>query len=80
MQTKIRKIGSSNGVIIPVDILTKSQLKGQVEINYKDDKIIITKSKQKLRLNWFANYNPKDDKGILDDMPNLATEEQDWQW
>lgn len=60
METVIKKWGNSNGIRIPNSILKSLNLKtnDKVELQDQDDKIIISKKKNKISLaEKFENYN-----------------------
>lgn len=60
METVIKKWGNSNGIRIPNSILKSLNLKtnDKVELQDQDDKIIISKKKNKISLaEKFDNYN-----------------------
>lgn len=80
MQTKIRQIGSSKGIIIPSNILAQCKLSGIVNVSAKNNKIIISQHSKPLRAGWFEGYQAQQDTDVLDDMVALLSEDQDWQW
>ncbi len=83
MQTQIRKIGNSKGVIIPAAFLTEAGFKDTVDISVKNQQVIITpavKNKQKLRVGWFDNYDPKKDIDAWEGFIELPSEQEDWEW
>lgn len=61
MEVKLQKWGNSDGIRIPSNFLKSLNLKtnDKVDLNYEDDKIIITKlKKNKISLEErFAKYN-----------------------
>ncbi|MFC7514615.1 AbrB/MazE/SpoVT family DNA-binding domain-containing protein [Herbaspirillum sp. GCM10030257] len=53
MKTAIRKMGNSQGVLIPKPFLLQTGLDiGEVEIEVEDDTIVIRKPKKKSREGW----------------------------
>ncbi len=63
MQTEIIKIGNSRGVRIPKAILEQCGFLGIVEMQVRDNALIISKPENKVRENWgelidasFAKY------------------------
>lgn len=79
MQTTLRKIGNSRGVIIPASIIEQLQIENEVEIDIKNGALILKPSKT-LRKGWFDNYNAKKDVAPLIEMTDLASEQEDWEW
>lgn len=82
MKTQIIKIGNSKGIRIPKPLLEQSNLKGEVELEVKDEGLLI-KSSKKPRHNWdkaFKEMSENDgDEMIIEDSPT-AFEEEDWKW
>ena len=53
MKTAIRKMGNSQGVLIPKPFLMQAGLEiGEVEIEVENETIVIRKPKKKLREGW----------------------------
>lgn len=85
MKTKIIQIGNSKGIRIPRHILEESGLKGEIEIEIKDKKIIL-KSSSGLRGGWETAFQKmsenKDD--VLLDKKYLEHEshwdKEEWNW
>jgi len=85
MRTKIIQIGNSKGIRIPRYILEESGLKGEIEIEIKDKKIIL-KSSSGLREGWETAFQKmsenKDD--ILLDKEYVEHEsrwdKEEWSW
>ncbi len=85
MKTKVIKIGNSRGIRIPKTILEQSGLKSEVQLEVKNDRIII-KSASRLRENWDAAFKKmselKDDE-ILDksSLTSQSTwDREEWKW
>ena len=81
MQTVIRKLGNSKGLIIPASFLANLGIKESVEMQLKDQSIIITAINKNPRDGWYNNYQQdKEDDDAWQDFQSLASEEEDWQW
>jgi antitoxin MazE len=84
MKTALRKMGNSEGVIIPKPILTEAGVRtsDQFEISVKEGKIILAPTQRHPRAGWAeeskAIHEAGDDKLVWPDFPNEA--DKDWQW
>jgi len=85
MKTKVIKIGNSKGIRIPKSIIDQSGLTEEVELEIKDDKIII-KSISRSRENWdylFKKMSQNNDD-VLFDSDSLSKQttwdKDDWEW
>ena len=54
MQTTLRKIGNSRGVLIPAAFLASCRIEDQVDMQLKDGQIVITPLARPVREGWFA--------------------------
>ncbi len=85
MKTKIIKIGNSQGIRIPKSILEQTQLKNVVELEIKDDYLII-KSSNKPRQGWDAAFKKmsenQDDKLLDINNPKINSlwDKDHWEW
>jgi len=85
MITKIVKIGNSRGIRIPKSIIEQSGIKNEVELQIKDDKIII-KSVSEVRNNWdsaFQNMSKNNDDQLLDNeilFNQNSWDNEEWTW
>ncbi len=84
MKTRIVKIGNSQGIRIPKNVLNQTGLKDEVELSVKNDTIII-RSAGKARSGWnqaFAEMRKCDDDSMADSMNTLKNEfdEKEWEW
>lgn len=52
MKTVLRKMGNSQGIIIPKPFLNETGLKKEVELRVEGNVIIISRPKQKIREGW----------------------------
>ncbi len=85
MITKVIKIGNSRGIRIPKSIIDQSGIKTEVELEVKDNKIII-KSLSDVRKNWdlaFQKMAENKDDQLLDEnsLLNQSTwDDEEWTW
>jgi antitoxin MazE len=83
MKTRIVQIGNSKGVRIPKPLLDQTGLEGDVEIQVRQDSLVIRPGR-KPREGWskaFREMAPAGDDKLLDDVPNLTSFDQDeWEW
>ncbi len=78
MRTTIRKLGNSKGIIIPATFLTSLGIKKIIEIQIKNNSIIITPVQT--REGWYDNYQIEKDDDAWQDFQSLESEENDWEW
>ncbi|QWD91902.1 AbrB/MazE/SpoVT family DNA-binding domain-containing protein [Polynucleobacter sp. MWH-Braz-FAM2G] len=82
MQTMIRAIGNSRGVVIPKIILEQSGIEEVVDMTVVDDKIILSKPKNMVRDGWAQDAQnlakAGEDKLLLGDFSN--EDDGDWVW
>lgn len=81
MQTKIVKIGNSQGIRIPKKILEQCGFGSSVEMEIKNGNLILTAVKT--REGWEESFQEmaanQDDKLLIDD--TIATEyDREWEW
>ena len=79
MQTSIRKIGNSKGIIIPAALLNQLQIESEVEMTLQDNCLVI-RPVESPRKGWFDGYNASKDVEPLTDMQALESEQEDWVW
>lgn len=78
MQTSLRKIGNSRGVIIPAALLAACEMGDEVDISLVGKSLVIV-SVHTPRAGWFTDYQPEIDVEPLAALPvDDATEE--WVW
>jgi len=78
MITKVVKIGNSRGIRIPKSIIDQSGIKNEVELEVKNNKIII-KALSEVRRNWdlaFQKMSENNDDILLDH--NLLINQSSW--
>jgi antitoxin MazE len=83
MKTRIIQIGNSKGVRIPKPLLDQTGLEGDVEIQARENSLIIRPGR-KPRAGWSKAFRAMADAGddkLVDDVPNLSSFDQgDWEW
>ncbi|WP_127470198.1 AbrB/MazE/SpoVT family DNA-binding domain-containing protein [Thiomicrorhabdus aquaedulcis] len=79
MQTTLRKIGNSRGIIIPSSIIEQLHIDNEVEMEVQDG-VLLLKPSNTPRKGWFDHYNPEKDIEPLSEMKDLESEQEDWQW
>lgn len=81
MKSQIIQIGNSQGIRIPKVLLEESRISGEVELEVREDGILI-KNIQKPRGNWdeiFKAMADTDDDQQIDDAAT-SFEKKEWQW
>lgn len=84
MKTALRKMGNSEGVIIPKPILRETgvRVSDQFDITVRKGAIVLTPIARDPRAGWAeeskAIHEAGDDKLVWPDFPNEA--DKDWQW
>jgi antitoxin MazE len=82
MRTTIRKMGNSQGVLIPKPILAQLGLEGEVEMEVENDAIVLRKPKKKARQGWAdaseAVAQAGDDALVMGEFPNGDDAELAW--
>jgi len=79
MRTKVIKIGNSRGIRIPKSIIEQSGLNDEVELEVRNDQIIIKSISINRRENWdkpFKKITQNKDDILLD--PDTLTEQTTW--
>ena len=85
MITKVVRIGNSRGIRIPKSFIDQSGIKNEVELEVKDDKIII-KSLSEIRKNWdlaFQKMSKNGDDVLLDQdslVDQSSWDNEEWTW
>lgn len=82
MKTQIIQIGNSQGIRIPKILLEESRIAGDVELELRDDGILI-RNISKPRSGWdniFAALAENDDDQPLDINAPTVFERKEWQW
>jgi antitoxin MazE len=52
MKAAIRRIGNSQGIILPKPLLSQLDLSGEVELKVEDDAIVLRKPRKRVRKGW----------------------------
>ena len=85
MITKVVKIGNSRGIRIPKSFIEQSGIKNEVELEVKDDRIII-RTLSDVRKNWnlaFQKMSRNNDDILLDQdsFSNQSSwDNEEWIW
>jgi antitoxin MazE len=84
MRASIVRIGNSQGIRIPKVVLEQTRLHGEVDLEVKDEKIIISPVK-KPRQDWDRQFKLMaergDDKLIDSEVVSLTSfDEKEWEW
>jgi len=84
MRASIVRIGNSQGIRIPKVVLEQTRLHGEVDLEVKDEKIIISPLK-KPRQDWDRQFKLMaergDDKLIDSEVVSLTSfDEKEWEW
>jgi len=83
MRARVIKIGNSQGLRIPKPILDQTGIMDDVEIEVKNNQIIIRPVKN-VREGWDAAFKimaeKGDDEPIIDDNISHSWDESEWQW
>lgn len=80
MQTSLRKIGNSRGILIPAALLAACEIHDAVEMRVENNRIIIEPIAPQHRQGWFTNYQAEQDVDAFADLKENAAEQDDWQW
>jgi len=83
MQSTIRNIGNSKGVIIPQNFLKECFIETEINIEVKDNKIVISPADNDKRKGWadaFKKMAENGDDELL--IPDVFEDEdfKDWTW
>lgn len=79
MQTSLRKIGNSRGVIIPSAFIEQLKIENDVELILQEGALLL-KPTVPLRQGWFEGYDPNKEVEPLADLKDLPSEQEDWAW
>ena len=82
MKLQIRRIGNSQGIILPQSVIAQSGLHGEIEAKVKDHTIVLSKSRRIARKDWAEECREiaesGHDKLVWPEFPNEADTE--WVW
>ena len=84
MRASIVRIGNSQGIRIPKVVLEQTRLHGEVDLEVKDEKIIISPIKNP-RQDWDRQFKLMaergDDKLLDSEVVSLTSfDEEEWEW
>jgi antitoxin MazE len=84
MRASIVRIGNSQGIRIPKIVLEQTKLRGEVELEVQDRKIVISPVK-KPRQDWDRQFKLMaergDDKLLDSEVVSLTSfDEEEWEW
>ncbi|MGA2468134.1 MAG: AbrB/MazE/SpoVT family DNA-binding domain-containing protein [Thermodesulfobacteriota bacterium] len=84
LKTNVVRIGNSQGVRIPKTLLEQCHLQNEVELEPRDDYLIL-RSAKKPRTGWEAAFQAMakqgDDKMIISDvLPENSWDKDEWEW
>ena len=83
MQSTIRKIGNSKGIILPQNFLKQCFIENEINIEVKDNTIVISPVDSQKRKGWVEAFKEMakngDDKLVI---PDVFEDENldDWTW
>ena len=84
MRASIVRIGNSQGIRIPKVVLEQTQLKGEVELEVRDQQILI-RAVRKPRQDWERKFRLMAEKGddrLLDSdvVGQTSWDKEEWEW
>lgn len=78
MRTTLRKIGNSQGILIPAPLLAECGITNEIDLHLEGTKIVIESAKP-ARAGWFEGYRAEDDTNAWAELsPDLDS--GDWEW
>ena len=84
METKITNIGNSKGIIIPKAIIEQCGLKDKINLEVKDNRLVISPKIDGPRQGWedaiIAAGGSEDDKLLMGDYLEHSWDEEEWNW
>lgn len=80
MQTTLRKIGNSRGILIPAALLAACDIQDSVEMRVENNRLIIESITPPLRQGWFENIQTEGDIDAWAELKETPTEQEEWQW
>ncbi|MFP6560876.1 AbrB/MazE/SpoVT family DNA-binding domain-containing protein [Paraburkholderia sp. B3] len=82
MKTTIRRMGNSQGVLIPKPVLAQLGLENEVEMEIENDAIVLRRPRQPAREGWAeaskALAQSGDDALVMGEFPNADDAELEW--
>ena len=84
MEAKITKIGNSQGIIIPKKIIEQCGLKQKVNLEVKDNHLIISPIAENPRQGWeaaiIAAGVDEEEELLMGDYLEHSWDEEEWTW
>lgn len=84
METKITKIGNSQGIIIPKAILEQCGLTDKVSLEVKDNRLIVSQIVANPRQGWeeaiMAAGVDEEEELLMGDYLKHSWDEEEWTW
>jgi antitoxin MazE len=78
MKTTLRRIGNSQGVLIPAPLLAECGIKDEIELRLEGGKIVIEPVRP-TRAGWFDDYRAGEDVDAWEGLPPEA-DSGEWEW
>jgi antitoxin MazE len=84
MKAKITNIGNSKGIIIPKAMIEQCGLKNLVDLEIKDNRLVISPSQDNPRKGWeaaiIAARGSEEDELLMEDYLEHGWDEEEWTW
>ena len=80
MQTTLRKVGNSRGVLIPAAFLAACGIGTEIEMRQEGRRIIIEPMNPPPRLGWFDTYQADKEVDAWAGITDTPTENEERQW
>lgn len=80
MQTTLRKVGNSRGVLIPAAFLAACGISTEIEMRQEGRRIIIEPLNPLPRVGWFDTYQADKEVDVWAGITDTQAESEDWQW
>jgi antitoxin MazE len=82
MKVTIRKIGNSQGVVLPKPVLAQAGLEDEAELTIEDGAVVLRKPQRPVRVGWAAASRrlaeQGDDELVLGEFANEGDAERTW--
>ena len=82
MKITIRKIGNSQGVVLPKPVLAQAGLEDEAELTIEDGAVVLRKPQRPVRVGWAAASRrlaeQGDDELVLGEFANEGDAERTW--
>lgn len=78
MRTTLRRIGNSQGVLIPAPLLAESGIAGDIDLRLEGKKIVI-EAVRSPRAGWFDTFDAEKDKDAWEGL-SPDPDHGDWSW